>query len=416
MPKRNILSLFLLIFYTSLTFAQSNDQNKELTAAVRMDVGFLASDALQGRQTGTVFQDIAAQYISSRFEEIGLQPYGDNHSYLQSFYYNMPDDPHASRPKGMSDKDSVKILNVLGFINNNADKTIIIGAHYDHLGMGDNGFSLSPEKGIHNGADDNASGVAAILALAQMMKSTPGGHYNYLFISFSGEEFGLWGSNYFTKHPLIDLKKVAAMINLDMVGRMRDNTVLIGGIGTSPVWENLLENSNVSFLKQNYDSSGTGPSDHTSFYFQNIPVLFYFTGQHEDYHKVTDDADKINYKGIEQITANIYTLLKNVDTVNVIPFLKTKEEKDQKVELKVTLGIMPDYMYTGEGLRIDGVKEGRPADNAHLKQGDIILQLGDHKVTDIQTYMQALNALKPGQKTSIVYKRDDKKQEGQVQF
>lgn len=419
MPKKPFLHLIILFFYSHLTFAQTNlvSEDNILLKNIKMDVTFLSSDALQGRQTGTVFQDIAAQYIANRFEQIGLQPYGDNQSYFQSFYYNMPNDPHASKPKGLSDNDSVKILNVVGYINNNAKRTIIIGAHYDHLGMGDNGFSLSQETGVHNGADDNASGVAAILDIAQLLKNSQGNRYNYLFISFSGEEFGLWGSNYFTKHPLIDLKNVAAMINLDMVGRLKnDYSILIGGVGTSTIWTDLLEKSNVSHLKQTYDSSGTGPSDHTSFYFQNIPVLFYFTGQHEDYHKVTDDADKINFKGIQLITNNIYTLLRGLSDIDEIPFLKTKEEKDQKVELKVTLGIMPDYMFNGEGLRIDGVKEGRPADVAHLKQGDIIIQLGEQKVTDIQTYMKALNALKPGQKTSIIYKREDKKQEAQVQF
>lgn len=398
-------------FYTSLTFAQSQD------AVLHADITFLASDAMQGRETGTPFQDVAAAYIGSRFMQMGLKPMGDSDTYLQTFYYHVPDDPHTSRPKGKEGKDSVRIINVIGMLDFHAQKTIVIGAHFDHLGMGDNGFSLSTEKGIHNGADDNASGVAAIMALARKLKGRSGSAYNYLFISFSGEEYGLWGSNYFTKHPTIDLKNVAAMINLDMVGRMKpDHSVMVGGIGTSPVWTDLLEKNNVSGLQQTFDSSGTGPSDHTSFYFQNIPVLFYFTGQHSDYHKPTDDVEKINFEGVEKIVDNIYALLTGLNQVQEIPFLKTKEEKEQKVELKVTLGIMPDYMYSGTGLRIDGVKEGRPAAQAHLQQGDVILQLGSHEVTDIQSYMKALNVLKPGDKVPVKYLRNEQEQTGMVQF
>lgn len=398
------------LFYTAFTFAQ------DVSRGIKADIGFLAADEMQGRQTGTIYQDIAARYIASRFQQIGLQP-GANGSYFQQFYYNMPADPHASRPKGLGDADSVSIINVVGFIDNNAAKTIILGAHYDHLGTGGNGFSLSQEEEVHNGADDNASGVAAILAVAEKLRPEKNNVYNYLFLAFSGEEFGLWGSNYFTKNPTLDLKNVAAMINLDMVGRLKDDqSIMIGGIGTSPVWKDLLDKSNVSGLKQTYDSSGTGPSDHTSFYFQNIPVLFYFTGQHSDYHKVTDDADKINYAGVEMIVNNLYTLVKGLNKVKEMPFLKTKEEKEQKVELKVTLGIMPDYMYNGEGLKVDGVKEDRPGAKAGLQQGDIITRLGDVTVTDIQTYMQALNALKPGTKAVIKFKRAGQEIESSAQF
>lgn len=411
MFKSLLTTLMGFFFYTSLTFAQSPDD------LLRADITFLASDALQGRETGTPFQDVAAAYIGSRFMQIGLKPMGDPDSYLQTFYYHVPDDPHASRPKGKEVNDSVRIINVIGFMDNKAPKTIVIGAHFDHLGVGDNGFSLSSDKAIHNGADDNASGVAAIMALARKLKNFKGANYNFLFISFSGEEYGLWGSNYFTKHPTIDLKNVAAMINLDMVGRMKaDNSVMVGGVGTSPVWTDLLEKHNVAGLQQTFDSSGTGPSDHTSFYFQNIPVLFYFTGQHSDYHKPTDDVEKINFEGVEKIVDNIYSMLTGLNQVKEIPFLKTKEEKEQKVELKVTLGIMPDYMYNGPGLRIDGVKEGRPAAAAQLQQGDIILQLGTLDVSDIQSYMKALNSLKPGEKVAVKYLRNDQEHNGTIQF
>lgn len=345
-----------------------------------------------------------------------MNPKGDKNSYLQTFYYAPSADPHNTANLSIHSGDSVKIINVAGYIDNGGQSTIIIGAHYDHLGEGTSSFSLSAEGGIHNGADDNSSGVSLMLQLAQSLSKVKS-KYNYLFLAFSGEEFGLWGSNYYVKHPTIDLKKVAVMINLDMVGRLKDdNTLLIGGVGTSPIWKDQLEKTNVSQLKLTFDESGSGPSDHTSFYFKDLPVLFYFTGQHSDYHKITDDTEKINFNGMMKIYENIFTLVRSLEKVNEIPFTKTKEEKQERVSMKVTLGIMPDYMYNEGGLRIDGVKEDKPAAHAGLKSGDIIMELGKFQVTDIQSYMHALNGIEPGSKVVIKYKRDGKIVSSDVQF
>src|SRR5882724_11235735 len=198
--------------------------------------------------------------------------------------------------------------NVIGYINNGAATTVILGAHYDHLGYGEDGNSMIRNftvPMIHNGADDNASGTAAVIELARKLMVSKAKNNNYLFIAFSGEELGLFGSKYFTEHPTIDLKNVDYMINMDMVGRLNDSTkvVTLGGYGTSPSWGEVFSGitagtgKNMSPLIYKYDSSGTGPSDHTSFYRKDIPVLFYFTGLHSDYHKPTDDYDKINYPG-----------------------------------------------------------------------------------------------------------------------
>ena len=299
--------------------------------------------------------------------------------------------------------------NVIGYLDNNAASTIIIGAHYDHLGYGEDHNSLysgtTPQ--IHNGADDNASGTAAVIELSKLLKASKLKNNNYLFICFSGEELGLFGSKYFTEHPTIEMANTNYMINLDMVGRLNDSThgLNIGGYGTSPVWGQTLS-ANDKFFKIKFDSSGTGPSDHTSFYRKDIPVLFFFTGIHSDYHKPTDDADKINYTGELMVVKYIYALLENTNKKEKLAFTKTRESAmSSTTSFKVTLGIMPDYTFSGIGVRADGISEGKIAQRAGLKAGDVIIQLGDYKFTDVQTYMETLNKFNKGDATKVKVKR-----------
>jgi hypothetical protein len=299
--------------------------------------------------------------------------------------------------------------NVIGYIDNNATNTVIIGAHYDHLGYGEDHNSLytgtSPQ--IHNGADDNASGTAAVIELAKMIKASKYKNNNYLFICFSGEELGLFGSKYFSESPTVDLAVVNYMINLDMIGRLNDSShaLNIGGYGTSPYWGETLPRSD-KFFKIKFDSSGTGPSDHTSFYRKGIPVLFFFTGVHSDYHKPTDDADKINYTGEEMVIKYIYRLIEYTNKKGRLQFSKTREVVSTgKSSFKVTLGIMPDYTFDGVGVRADGISEGKIAQKAGIKTGDIIVQLGDYKFTDVQTYMQVLNKFNKGDATKVTVTR-----------
>lgn len=299
--------------------------------------------------------------------------------------------------------------NVVGYIDNGAANTIIIGAHYDHLGYGEDHNSLytGAVPQIHNGADDNASGTAAIIELSKQLKTSGLKNNNYLFIAFSGEELGLFGSKYYTEHPTVDFTKINYMINLDMVGRLNDSThgLTIGGYGTSPVWGKELSAKD-GFLKINFDSSGIGPSDHTSFYNKDIPVLFFFTGAHSDYHKPTDDADKINYGGELVLIKYIYNLIEKTNNKGKLTFTKTRDTQTQsKRTFSVSMGIMPDYTYTGVGVRADGISEGKPAEKAGLKKGDIILQLGEFKISDIQNYMQALGKFKKGDATKAIIKR-----------
>ncbi len=309
--------------------------------------------------------------------------------------------------------------NVIGYVDNQREYTIVIGAHYDHLGYGGHESLYRGEKAIHNGADDNASGTAALIEIARRIKNSNLKNYNYLFIAFSGEEKGLLGSAYFTKHPTIDLSKVNYMLNMDMVGRLKqnDHVLLINGAGTSPEWKSLLTEPADSSLRIKTTESGIGPSDHTSFYLSNIPALHFFSGTHADYHKPSDDEPLINYDGMELIINYMYGLIEKTNTMPKLAFAKTNDaSNDDAPRFKVTLGVVPDYTYEGNGMRIDGVTEGKPASHAGLLKGDIVIQLGDEKVADMMSYMKALSKFKKGQTTKVKVIRDKTELEKEVTF
>ncbi|RYD95757.1 MAG: M28 family peptidase, partial [Sphingobacteriales bacterium] len=245
---------------------------------------------------------------------------------------------------------------------------------------------------------------------------------NYLFIAFSGEELGLFGSKYFVEHSTVDLQSVNYMINLDMVGRLSDSShaLTVGGYGTSPTWGQLYgltgKKALAGGLTYRFDSSGTGPSDHTSFYRKDIPVLFYFTGLHSDYHKPGDEADKINYTGEVQVLRHILSVIQHTDGAGKLAFSKTREVAMSSARFSVTLGLMPDYTYSGNGLLVDGISDGRPAQKAGLQAGDVITALGPHKVSSVETYMEALGNFKKGDSTQVTYLRNGQTATTTVQF
>jgi aminopeptidase YwaD len=552
-----LLSIIGLVFFVvgcgqSKKLSKAPVLDNAIADSLRVHIGFLADDKLEGRRTGTAGEAKAAAYIEQQFKNIGLSPKGIN-GFLQPFEVNdglmmtpatrftingdsllagkeffplafganggssvvasvalqevdMPwifdlnetledakSNPHfdlvdnikknvtksATRGataiilynsstiddklkfdnKDRSEKLSIPVLyitkevagkyfkdpsaalqlsfntevkekkrsgtNVVGYIDNGALNTVILGAHFDHLGYGEDGNSrhTEHEAAIHNGADDNASGTAALIELARKLKSSNAKGNNYLLIAFSGEELGLYGSKYFTEHPTVDLKTANYMINMDMVGRLNDSTrlVTVGGYGTSAAWEQQLNYITKpmpsSYLRLKLDSSGTGPSDHTSFYRKDIPVLFYFTGLHTDYHKPTDDADKINYHGAQSIVQHILSVIQSLDKQPKLSFLKTREaQTTTSARFSVSLGIMPDYTYSGAGVRADGVSEGRAAQKAGLKAGDIVLQIGDYTVSSMESYMQTLGKFKKGDKTKVKYKRGNEVIEVMVEF
>ena len=314
--------------------------------------------------------------------------------------------------------------NVVGYLDNGAERTVILGAHYDHLGYGEDNNSMlrTGEKAIHNGADDNASGTAALIELARILKASKQKNNNYVFIAFSAEELGLNGSKFFTDHSTIDFAKVNYMINMDMVGRLNDSsqTVTIGGYGTSPQWALLVNPADKkNTFNIRIDSSGTGPSDHTSFYRKDIPVLFFFTGLHTDYHKPGDDADKINYTGETKIINYINGIVQSpVTTDQKLAFTKTRETQTTSSMRSggVTMGIMPDYTFSGAGVRCDGVTDGRPAQKAGLKAGDVITKIGDYSVSSMESYMQTLGKFQKGEKAKVKFKRGNEELETEVQF
>ncbi len=310
--------------------------------------------------------------------------------------------------------------NVLGYVDNQAEKTVVLGAHYDHLGYGeDNNSRHTGTPDIHNGADDNASGTSMLIELGRLFKQKSAQKNNYLFIAFSGEELGLYGSKYFTEKPTIALKSINYMINMDMVGRLPDSskTITLGGYGTSPAWSKVIDPKKNEVLGIRIDSSGTGPSDHSSFYRKDIPVLFYFTGLHTDYHKPSDDADKINYSGMVRILRHIERTVGGLNEEPKLAFLKTREaQTTTTARFSVTMGIMPDYTYSGKGVRADGVGEGKPAQKAGLRAGDIVLQIGEYNISSMESYMQTLGKFKKGDTVKVVYQRGDKTEEVNVTF
>ncbi len=308
--------------------------------------------------------------------------------------------------------------NVVGYLNNNAAQTIVIGAHYDHLGHGEiEGSLYRGEVAIHNGADDNASGVGLIIELAKKLASSSFNNNNYLFIAFSGEEMGLFGSKAFVNSTAMSNYTINYMLNYDMVGRLDTaNTIIINGVGSSSNWS-VLSNINASNLKLKTTESGIGPSDQTSFYLKDIPVLHFFTGSHNDYHKPTDDANLVNYSGIETILNYSYILIDSLNESGKINFTKTKEEKNENApRFTVTLGVIPDYAYSDKGMRIDGVTDGKPASAAGIKAGDIVIKLGDYEVLDMMGYMQGLSKFSKGETTIVTLIRDKETIQLEVKF
>lgn len=376
---------------------------------MKEDVAVLASDSLQGRETGTSYELKAADYIAKRMKEIGLEPKGNAGTYFQTFSFKPSSDPHQDA--AFTDEKGDGFLtgtNVIGYIDNGAPATVIIGAHYDHLGMGGEGSLHRGDDAVHNGADDNASGVAVMLDLGFRFRESEinNNKNNYLFIAFSGEEMGLLGSNYFTKNPTIDITTANYMINMDMVGRLNDEkTLAINGVGTTPRWNQVINAVNKSFKLATSDS-GVGPSDHTSFYLNDMPVLHFFTGQHEDYHRPGDDVEKLNYDGMELISNYIEAIIIEMNEAGKLAFRRTKNESEEVPRFKVGLGVVPDYLFTGKGMRIDGISEDKPAQKAGLMKGDIVVKLGDSTVTDMMSYMRTLSTFDKGDNTQVVVDRD----------
>lgn len=405
--------LVLLIFVIA-SCSSSEDEKSSSMAITDQDIlthiTFLASDEMRGRETGTAEEAAAANYIADQFRSYGLDPAGGEGTYLQEFTVNMAamNNPHAATDDTAAEKRMAR--NVVGLLQGtgDSDELIIIGAHYDHLGMGSFGSLSTGEPSIHNGADDNASGTAGVLELAQYFAANRP-ETDLLFIAFSGEEMGLLGSQYYVDHPTVDLENALAMINMDMIGRLTNDRLMIFGVATADKWESIINEANVDSLDLELVPDGTGSSDHTSFYYKDIPVLHYFTDTHADYHRPSDDAEWINEEGEREVLNHLVRVVDQLDLMNGEDLVFTEAPGEQRQSMSMdgpTLGVLPDYGFDGKGFRITGVSEGRSADKAGLEGGDVIIKIGEMDIEDIYGYMGALNELKVGQKTTITILRD----------
>lgn len=309
--------------------------------------------------------------------------------------------------------------NIIGYIHNEAPTTVVIGAHYDHLGYGNYGGSRhTGEKAIHHGADDNASGVALMIELAKLLKNPKLTNNNYLFVSFSGEEHGLIGSKYFTQNPTIDLESINYMLNFDMVGRLsEDKKLALFGTGTASILDSVVNYVGKDNFTITTSASGIGASDHTSFYLKDIPAIHFHTANNPDYHKPSDLPHKINYEGMNEILNYTFNLISELDKAPKLAFTKTDDSEGRDTpRFTVTLGVIPDYMFEGRGMRIDGVTKGKPAEIAGMKRGDVVVKMGETTIADMMSYMTALGKFKKGDYTIVEVERDHKLIELEVFF
>jgi hypothetical protein len=399
--------MFLLALWTAPLAAQSTPESYTLLS----DVRYLASDQLGGRITGSPGADSAAAYIARRFAEAGLQP--SSQGWFQPFEVSRDAPAVAQLRLG-----ALNGRNVIGVLPGKdpvlRNEIVIVGAHYDHLGLGGPGSgALDPDvrNQVHNGADDNASGAAALIHIATRLAANPPGR-TVVFIAFSGEELGLLGSAYYVKHPLYPLAGTEAMVNLDMVGRLRNKRLIVYGVETAKEFPALLDSLNwYAGFDLKAQGDGYGPSDQQSFFIAKRPVLHLFTDLHEDYHRASDDWDKINADGLLRVadyTTGIVRALANrpgpltfVDAAPPNPHAGTVATQGYGAYL----GTIPDMTDNPGGVEISGVRAGSPAEKAGLTAGDIIVKIGDMDVTSLQAMTDALRSHVAGDVVQVQYLR-----------
>jgi hypothetical protein len=396
-------------------------QSGAIPSRLLQDVATLADDRWEGRQTCTPGNDSAAVFVARRFAQLQLTAHafgqndrnGDapNTGYDRYFHrYTARPNPHVA-PPGLS---TCATQNVAAIVSGTdpglADEVVIIGAHYDHLGRNP-ANALDPGAGdaIRNGADDNASGTAAVLELARLFKSRPAKR-SLLFVTFSGEEWGVLGSQEFARHALLP-GRVQAMVNFDMIGRLRDDKLLVFGTGTAPQLPAIVDSANTGApLRISKVADGNGPSDHSSFYQASIPVLHLFTDTHSDYHRATDDVDRINAPGMARVVDYAERVIRLLaDRRDSLTFTRTATAPAIAAPssgARPYLGSVPDMAAADvPGLRINDVTPGSPGDKGGLKAGDVVVEFAGLAVTDLTTYSQALNSRKPGDTVTIVVLR-----------
>lgn len=310
------------------------------------------------------------------------------------------------------EKKQADAFNVIGILEGRdsvlKNEAIVIGAHYDHLGRGGQGSLAVNSADIHRGADDNASGTSAIIELARQFAKDKSNKRTIIFIGFSGEEEGLIGSKHYVNNPVFPIDRTVAMINLDMVGRTKDKKLTIGGIGTATEWKDLVNRTNPAGFNLQLNEDGFGPSDHSSFYGKKVPVLFFFTGTHEDYHKPTDTAEKINYDDLTNIVNYTKAIVNAVDQNQVKPaytVARSSGTPGGRMGFNVSLGTVPSYADSTDGMVIDGVRDNSPAAKSGLKAGDKIVKLAGKDVRNAMDYTYILGEMKAGEEYEVIVVR-----------
>jgi hypothetical protein len=405
----NARSLVLTLGALAVFAAGASAQNGS-ARRVSSDVGFLAADAREGRGVGTAGLEAAAEYIAREFARIGLsQPWETG--YFQEF--TIDSTAPAAVHTGIG---GARVKNVVGVLPGRgllAGQVVVIGAHYDHLGRGGAGSgSLDPDSigVIHNGADDNASGTAALLEAARLLRGRlQGDRRTVVFVAFTAEEAGLIGSSHYVQHPVYPNDSTIAMINFDMVGRLRDEKLLALGAETAGEFPALLDSLNTSFkFDLRASGDGWGRSDHASFYGAKIPVIHFFTDTHEQYHRVTDDPERINGAGIARVASYAADLTMALAArPQRLTYVALAKPQPVAAGSGASLGTIPDMSSNPGGVRLTGVREGSPAATAGIQAGDIITRIGEHEVTDLQAMSNALAAYKPGDVVDVVVRRGD---------
>lgn len=411
MRTKVIITIFsIAILGLNVSMAQETQRQKTIKSTLE----YLASDQLEGRAPASTGDSLAIDFIVKSFKKIGLRPAFINEqgaSYVQKTNFSIP---------------IYNVSGVLDIKDNNLktskSKYIVLGAHYDHLGMGgEKSGSRRPDTlAVHNGADDNASGVSGMIAIAEHFAKIKGAN-KIVFVAFGGEEKGLVGSKYFADNLPVAKEDVLAMINFDMIGSLRGNSLMVGGIGSAQEFDGLVGNVNKSFGSKNgqvYDyfkltlsQQGYGPSDHSSFYIKGIPVLYLTTGATETYHTPQDDACNINYLGIDSVVNFSIELINRLSTFDSLTYKESEAPATMPVkkQFKVTLGIMPDVVGTTErGMKADVVIKDRPAYKAGLKSGDVIIKMNEMDIANIEDYMKALSSIKEENDLNIKVIRDGK--------
>lgn len=402
--------LFTLVGPAADAAAQSCPDAVTITRGLALPysaVRYLADDALMGRLAGSDGERCAGAFIAAEFQRLTLRPAGENSTFFQRLPLASILNPHAAGGTGR---------NVLAALEGSDPvlrrEWVVIGAHYDHLGEGGSPNSLAlGERAIHNGADDNASGVSAMLRAAETIAAGPRPARSVLFAAFTGEEAGLLGSAYFTGHPTLDGTMVA-MINLDMVGRLGSGALIVYGVDTADEWRSLVEPAATrAGIPIATRGEGFGPSDHTSFYLKDIPVLHFFSNTHGDYHKPTDDWQKIDGAGLEKVaTLTSDVALAVANRRQVLTLRRGAGEPPRAVGALPAgagayLGSIPDFSPVERGVKLSGVTAGSPADKAGVKTGDVVLALGERPVADLQGMTDALGSFKPGDTTTVTVLR-----------